>query len=299
MTLPEVQRLVHGGNPLAPTPESLLGQYIKETRAVTLVRTFDDAAAVEAGRPGAQGPAKLVVSVSAESFPVFMRIFKRPEWFSVVDHANLVHNGQLTTYSGELMGDLRFPGTPFKPFPMMLLKTSEAQRMDQYLRLFRREGTRMGWENAASAPWRLKNYCAVSAWGTSCTQQIGNIPIGDKRVIEYTMPGPQPTVGLPVLNPSPKVQRIGGPAQPQMVPDPRASDPLLARVWKIPGNQQLSEVIGQQGANLRGEMANPGWTISTLLGPTSVERVPAVFVIRPDHRAPLEADFIPHHEPRR
>lgn len=285
MTFEETQILYHGGNPQDPTPESLIGQYLRETGASTVLRTFDDAAAVEAGRPGAQGPTRLVISLSGESFPVFSRLFGRLDWMTAFGHGGILHELSVFPHYG-LAAPLRGDLSGFTPIPMVLLKTTEGSRLKQFLRLFMRDNAGAQWSSAADMPWRLQGYCAASAWG-GCTQRIGNMPIGDERVIELALPGDRP--GRNALNPAPNVQRLGS---------YESNDPLIRRVWKIPANRPFGEVIGQRDAYLRGELANPGWVMSTLLGPTSIERVPVVFVARPDHRAPLPANFVPKHERR-
>jgi hypothetical protein len=105
-------------------------------------------------------------------------------------------------------------------------------------------------------------------------------------VVEYAMPGEQLANEL---NPEPVRKFLRA---------YESKDPLLNRVWKIPGNQMLAETIGQQGAFLRGEFANPGWLITTLMGSVTTERVPVVFVSRADHRAPIRANFKPAIEDR-
>lgn len=279
MTLPETRELLFGLDPLNPSAESLLGQYLKETGATTSVRSFTDHAG------GGQGPQRLVVSLSAESTPAFLKFFQRKEWMSVINHAWMVHDGQVITH-GQAVSPFRAPNSDFNPYPVVVLTPSEGQRMSQYLKLFTRD--RMGvvpgdyWYNHASAPWNLQGYCARSAWG-GCTQHMGNIPIGDTRVIEYTVPGDQ----------------AGGPGLVQRLKPYASNDALIKRVWKVPGNQQFAEMLGQQKANLRGEFANPGWLIWTLMGPASAERVPVVFLSRVNHREPIPAVFEPGIEGRR
>jgi hypothetical protein len=289
MTLPEVQELFHGGDPLHPAPDSLLGQYLKETGATTQIRAFEDASLAMrvGGQPGAQGPRRLVISLSKESEPVFKRLFKRVEWMSSIGHGGIVHNGNYSTVFRELM-PFGVSGTEYTPIPVVLLKPTEGQRLSQYLRLYKREAPRGNWGSRADSPWNdLPGYCSTTSYWGGCTQYIGNMPIGDDRVIEYTYPSKN--IDRDHSNLEPRVAFLGNYAD---------QDPLVRRVWKIPGNRQFGEVIGQQGANLRGELANPGWVISTLLGPTTTERVPFVFVTRPDHRLPIAEGFKPHYEGR-
>jgi hypothetical protein len=271
LSLSEINELFHGGDPLRPTPDSLIGRYIAETGATTVVRDYD--MTVRGNDPG---PLRLAVSVSAGSEQAFKKYFYRENFMSVIDHAQIFHGGNYHTYSGG-KSEFRFPGSEFKILPMVVLKSTEAQRLTQFLR---GDNKYQGWGGRAGKPWEIAGYCARSAYATSCTQKIGNMPIGDRTVAEYRFPGnnemnpPQPPISQALVAHN----------------DP---DPLIRRIWKTPGNEQFSHVIGQAAANDRGEFANPGYTIHTLLGPTMVERVPIVFVFRADHRSPLLENYQP------
>jgi hypothetical protein len=286
MTLEEVQELTYGSNPLKPSKDSLLGRYIAETGARTLVRSFN-----KSPKTSTQGPKRLVVSISQESLPVFKQYFDRLEYMSVINHAQIVHSGALYDYGAGRTQDFMLPGTEFKILPIVVLKTTEAMRLDQFLSADEKYRTtnNRSWTNEAQQPWQLGNYCARSAYG-NCTQKIGNMPIGDKLVDEYVFPGATDNYAdnrLPNEKGAPRRQKL----QPYEHPDP-----LIKRVWKVPGNQQFAELIGEQKANLKSEFANPGWVIQHLTGTTTVERVPVVFVIRDDHRQAIPRDFTPQFE---
>ncbi len=285
MTLEEVQELTYGKNPLKPSPESLLGRYIAETGATTMVRSFK-----KSPTSSALGPKRLVVSISQESMPVYKKYFDRLEYMSVINHAQIVHGGGLYDYAGGATQDFQLPGTEFKILPTVLLKSTESMRLDQFLAADEKYRTQThGWTNEAQQPWLLGNYCARSAYA-NCTQKIGNMPIGDKLVNTYEFPGATDQWAehrLPNDKGAPRRQKL----RPYEHPDP-----LIKRVWKVPGNQQFADLIGEQKANLKSEFANPGWVIQHLSGTTTVERVPVVFVVRPDHRQAIPKDFTPQFE---
>jgi hypothetical protein len=284
LELAEVRELYVGANPLSPTPDSLVGRYLAESGATSLVRRFP----VE---PGSQqmGPERLVVAVSAESLPLFKKYFTRPTHFSVTGHNFVTHNGKVSSHSSRF-ADFRLPGTAHTPLSATLLKTTEAERMDNYFRLLKETmGTGGSWGNPAMQPWRMPGYCATSAYGT-CTQWIGNVPVGDRLVTSYRYPGPVDRYGTRLPNDT------GGPREAPLAPY-AGGTPLFRRVWKAPaGNEQLAYVLGLGAQNERAELTNPGWVISSLLGPISQERVPVVFVVEPNHRTPIPADFKPAYE---
>jgi hypothetical protein len=280
MTIDEVRIFVHGGNPLQPTPESLLGRYLQETGAQSVVRAFPKGPAQGEGATNEKGPQRLVVAVGPESIATYQKYFGNPHLLAHLHTPSqgtlsLAHNGKVGYYAN-LNEEMRFPraGTLI---PQILLSTTEAQRVTQFFKLGAKPG------NYALTPWRLDGYCARGAY-ESCTHWFGNIPIGDQRVAEYQFPGAvdgHADNRLP-SDPAPRVQALG----------PYLNDSrLMNRVWKVPGNMQLADVIGLHDANLRGELANPGWVLISLTGSTPVDRVPVVFFAVGDHRVPLAPDF--------
>ena len=253
---------------MRPTKDSLIGRYIQDTGAKTAVRAFPFVG------NGRYGRYRLVVALSEASFPAFVKYFAREEFLALVGHAILMHNGEVV---GIRFDELRVPhiGTLL---PFVVLKTTEGQRTTQYFELFRKLGG--GWFNVAAQPWMLPGYCAQGGY-TCCTQWIGNMPIGDKLVDSYSFPG---------------VWESGEPARTQVLAQYEHPDPLVRRVWTVPGHQQFANVIGQGRANLRGNFAATSLVASTLIGPTDIERVPVLFRVVRNHRAWIPSDsnyFIP------
>ena len=158
-----------------------------------------------------------------------------------------------------------------------MLSTREGSRAAQYFRLGATE------QQTALTPWNLPGYCATGGY-SSCTHWVGNIPLGDRMVWEYKFPGYVDTYASNRVPPTadPRVQVLA---------PYDSANPLARRVWKVPGNEQLADALGLQAANLRGEFANPGWVAHSLTGSASVDRVPVVFLVVPDARAAISADF--------
>lgn len=276
MNLQEVQLHFHGGKPLQPTADSLVGRYLHESGAATTVRSFS----LGPEKPGQVGPERLVVAVSESSLPAFLKYFGGAEGFTVFGHALMVHEGRVVSY--------HHAGTPFRMpkldhdniLPWVLLKSSEGRRLRQYLDLNAR-GAGTGYYDVAKEPWsHLPNYCSMPGyWRQNCTHWIGNMPIGDERVLSYRFPSAQSGVAI----------------QAELRPF-ESGDPLVKRVWKSPGNKQFGELVGLGEQNIDSELANPGWVMVSLSGPASVERVPVVFHLVHDHRAPISPDFVVRHE---
>lgn len=284
MTLGETQDLYYGSDPLHPSPESLVGQYLAETGATTQIRRFS----LGPEKPGEFGPERLVVSVSAASYASYQKLFSRMDSFNVLGHAYLIQNGKMTSYMHNGI-DARMPSVG-NILPTIILKTTEGQRVEQYLNLMVTArltkggmyATYMG--NPVMEPWLIDGYCGTEVGYSNCTHWIGNMPIGDKLVRTYAFPALQEAWGNPNLDKSPRIARLGS---------YQSDIPLMNRVWKSPGNQQFGEVVGLGDANLRGDLANPGWVITTLIGPASAERVPVVFYIVNDHTQPIPENFVP------
>lgn len=268
MTLEETQELLYGKDLKKPSSESLIGQYLKKTGAKTTLRRF----------PVTQnskrlGPTRLVVTVSERSMPEFLKILGTTELLGTLNHATFIHEGKLKGFNNNGGNqDLRFPGVS-KIMPLIILKSTEAQRFSQFYTMYEKY---LYWkpENPGHNPWVLNGYCSVGTY-TCCTHWMGNVPMGDKLVTRYAFPGAGNGKKL-------------APYQHQ--------DPLVHRVWKVPGNMQLSEVLGQVEAQKKGEFANTGWIFVTLLGPTTVERVPVAIMYVQDHTQPLPEKFEYLHE---
>ncbi len=287
MTLEETQRLIYGGDPLRPSPESLLGRYIAETGAATVVRTFPRGPLAT----DPQGPQRLVVALSQESFEKYLEFMTGENLFMQVHTPSqgtlhVAFKGRHGSYAN-LNAEMRFPslGTLM---PQVVLKSTEGQRLAQYFDL----GSKLG--GYAQQPWTLpvpagvaRPYCATGAY-SSCTHWVGNMPIGDTLVSEYSFPGviDRHAGNTDPRSPAPRVQMLGD----YLATGPDAD--LLKRVWKpFSGNKQFADVIGLSQQNLGAELANPGWVLISMTGAAPVERVPFVFLIVQDHRAPIAPDF--------
>jgi len=149
----------------------------------------------------------------------------------------------------------------------------------------------------------IKDYCKTGGY-SCCTHWIGNIPIGDTLVSEYTLPGTEEYLiknGQYVVKNGIYQMKYSAPVIAKLKPwEPKDNkQELLTKIWKVPGNMQLSEVIGQKAANGRGEFASPGWVIRTLMGPTAQERVPVIFYVVNDHQVAIPDAPTFHYEQER
>lgn len=288
LTLQESQELFHGPSSLRPSEESLLGRYLRETGAATVERRFPT------GPGGELGPPRLVVAVSAESFPRYLALVGNNPHALIqlhgpnAGHLYVAHGGRAGDYA-RLSTEYRLPSEGAL-LPHVVLKSSEAQRVDQFFRLGAME------KSVASEPWRLPGYCAPGAYD-GCSHWFGNIPIGDHRVGEYAFPGAVDDSANHRLpsDPAARVSRLENYLNPRLGEmDPRMKNEVLTlvrRVWTVPGREQLADVLGLRRQNLAAEFANPGWLAHVLTGSAPVERVPFVFLVTADHRAPLAGDF--------
>lgn len=268
LSLEETHILFYGGDINSISPTSLIGQYLARTGSQTSFRAFPK----KYGKK-ALGQKRLVVAVSADSFADFKKlILSNMHYMSVVGHANVLHKGKFYSFGGG-KSEIRALGVD-TPMPLVVVKTSEAQRLTRYMDLTANKLFN-GWWNGLKQPWELTDYCATGGY-SCCTHWIGNIPIGDKLVNAYTFP--------------PEDRSGDDPVTQDLKPyAPRnKEEKKLVHVWKAPGHEQFADVIGQHEANVIGEMASPGYVIHTLLGPTSTERVPVVFMMTTDHKAKLD-----------
>jgi hypothetical protein len=300
LTVEESRRLLVGSDPLRPSKQSLVGQYLAQTGAATMVRRFP-----VAPDSTVLGPERLVVAVDMKTITAFKRLIAQSENYFGQLHTPLqgtlrvAHGGSAGTY-GALDGSLRMPshGTML---PLVVLSTSEGGRMTRYFELGRAAQSGMlgvdsyDWSLSDSAlkPWSLEGYCARGAYA-SCTHWIANIPIGDRLVTEYSFPG---WVDHDPYTP----EEWRGPQS----PEPRVAllDPyglsgagsmgreLIMDVWSVPGHQQLADVLGVTEQALAAELTNPGWVAITMTARVPQERLPVVFLFVADAKAPIAPDF--------
>lgn len=260
---------LYGADLTNPSPESKLGKYLTESGAsVRLIQPSNNKDGT-----GGPGPAKLVVAVSERSLVAFKNAFMGINFMSVLGHANILFKEKVYSFGGGAAGDFRLPSVG-TPLPIVILKQSEALRLNNYLDLTTKNEFR-GWTNALKQPWLLPGYSAKGGY-SCCTHHIGNIPIGDLLVNEYKFPANMEND----TDKSPRAQKL----RPYHA---EGNNQFLKEIWKAPGHQQFADVLGQQEANLAGNFASPGWVIQTLIGPTTSERVPVIIYVTNDHTQPI------------
>lgn len=263
--LAEMVELFVGKPGGSPSSDSLLGQYVAETGATIRLRSFP---LTETGKK--EGVKRLEVAVSQESFAAFEKYFGREEFLTIVGHALLVQGGKV---KGLRFDALRLPHLGLA-MPMVVMKTTEGQRTTQFLELFETLGN--GWHHVAALPWLIPGYCATGGY-ECCTHWIGNMPVGDKLVDTYTFPGRWEN-----NREKPRAKKLKA---------YEGQSELVRRVWQVPGHEQFAEMLGQRQANLRSDFATSDGIARTLLGPTSLERVPVVFRVVEDHQAEIPDDY--------
>lgn len=267
-TLEEVRKLYMGNDVGAIAADSLIGKYLSETGAkIKIIRYPIKPGSTTLGEP------KILISVSQDSLESFKKIIDQPYSMSVLGHANVLHRGNIFTFGGEKSA-FRLPSVN-TPLPFLMMKTSESERFSRYMELAIERAPNESWNGTVKVPWKLPGYCATGGY-TCCTHWLGNVPIGDLRVDTYKFPG--------------KFEN-NQPPQIKVLTQYESNDEKIKQVWKVPGHQQLSSVIGQEQANLVGQFSSPGWVIQTLLGKTDNQRVPVIFWITADHTAEIPDDF--------
>ncbi len=259
-TLAEVRKYYIGMSINQINPNSVIGRYIENTKALTKI------VQVPIEKNGSElGPPKLLVAVSQNSWKEFEKVIATPYFMTVTGHANIIHKDRFYSFGGQI-SDVQILSEN-TPMPFLILKTTEADRLSYYLSRIPNQGE-YGWGTALKLPWLNGNgqYCAQGGY-SCCTHWIGNIPIGDKLVNEYKFPSRDGSVSNAKVK---KLEEFDGPI-------------YLKRIWKVPGHEQLASAIGMEEANLLGNFASPGWVIQSLMGAASTDRVPVIFVMTPDH----------------
>lgn len=291
-------------------PESLVGRYLSEAAEAKLRALPTEVRQFNKGPTGSVlanelGPERLYVPVDLNTFPIFEKYFvKNPvilmQWHTVQQGTLYVaHNGRRYFYAGSGGGsEIRVPNGNLI-FPMMIMSTTEASRMDNYFKLGSLERDR------AKIPWGLSlrkdgepdiNYCGRGGGYTSCTHWIGELPFGDLTTNRYRFPG---VPDQHAYNRDPnksgeedKLAREYGLSDYNYIQASGVNigyetriDRLTRMVWKSEnGPQQLWEVLNTQRSLDEGEWANPGFTMYGFLGSAPAERVPVVFVNATDAR---------------
>ncbi len=300
LTLNEVQELFHGPDYLHPSADSLVGKYLAETGAATLIQPFWTAPENSIFPPRERGPKRLVVSVSPKTFPVFMKYFSSKHFLYLLNE-----HGTFAAFEGKMSNpnevgwqahvldtDLAFldqsnlsqsryvTNLPRIAAPM-ILDSNEGDRAHDYFELARRA------PKVARKPWELKNaggkrYSTRGGWADGCGTWIGNMPIGNELVDEYFFASGDADGTQP--------------AHAKLIPFdvPAGLDAettaLLKKVWTVPGHKQLSEILDPQ-ANRRGEFDNSGWTTYKFVGTATPERVPVIFYFVENAHKRIKPDF--------
>lgn len=307
----ELLILIHGGDPLNPTPESLIGQYIERTGAKTVVRTFEKNPTTHE-----KGETKLVIALSSRSMAVYKELFSRPEFlihFHTPGQGTLyiMHEGKTGSYM-ELNGQVN-DVQEGSLLPHIALKSSEAERM----MLLRELGSNHNNLNDLREPWNLKirgengrdtPYCGAGGYD-SCTHWFGDLPLGDDMVDHYKFPGRVDQYAHNYNSPNirgPQITEMKAYSLDQIknylsyhyIRDPKQQQDyakLISLVWGNTGtgHMQLSEMFGptELQANLDGEYANPGYVAYRLTGNVSNVFVPFVFLGTYDHTRAIRENF--------
>jgi hypothetical protein len=299
-TLAQMRNLLYGSNLEKPSKNSLVGYYTIKTEAQFRMNKFAKAP------NGPRGEARLALALSAESFELYNELFSLPEFFYHVHSPNqgtlhIGHRGLYGSYA-KVESAMRAPGAGAL-LPMVVLSSSEGSRLTNYLNLNKiKEIPRdekdipkpdkngnvnddynyVNGSSAAQEPWMLDGYCATGGYD-SCTHWIGNMPIGDKYVDSYTFPGNVDDYAGNAKSKSPQTQKLK---------EYKHVHPFTHVVWQVPGHEQFADLLGLHRSNIRGELANPGWVLHTLIGVASPSRVPIVFIAVDDHKAELPEQIL-------
>ncbi len=287
LTLAETREIYMGesGSGTSFTPDSLIGKYIAESGASVKLMDVPDM-----NKQRKYSEKKLFVAVSAESFPLFAKLFSARTFMSSLGHGAVLQGQKVTDVWGNV-SDLRAM-SEFTPLPMVILKPSEGERLHRYVSAALNPRY-SNWDNALKQPWRLmskdgKSYVEKGGY-SCCTNYWGNIPIGDKLVDSYALPLVREYGDVP-----------GGVRQPvkysKLQKWEDAEESALKHIWTVPGHQQLSDVLGHLERNVNGEFASPGWVIQTLMGEVSTERAPVIFIFMKNHKSDIPASPALHYE---
>jgi hypothetical protein len=287
LTLSETRVVYMGkdGSGTEFTPDSLIGKYVAESGASVKLMDVPD---MNGTRDYPEK--KLFVAVSAESFPLFHKYFSGRTFMSSLGHGAVLQ-GQLVTDVWGNTSELRAM-REMTPLPMVILKTSEGERLHRYLETAT-QARYKNWNNALKQPWLLRNSKGEQYVHTGgyhcCTNYWGNMPIGDKLVDAYALPLVNEWGGNPNAVRQPIVEH-------KLVQWDNADEAALKNIWTVPGHQQVSDVLGHLERNVNGEFASPGWVIQTLMGETPSDRAPVIFIFMNDHKSEIPDKPALHYE---
>lgn len=295
-------------------PGSLVSRYLSLSKragvnAQTIVARF------KKGPPSEEygNEKRLFIAVDAKTAPIAQRLFADNPHFLIHEHEpeqgtlQMHHAGRSAAYGSYHDGANALGMAADTIAPLIALSTTEASRTENYFQLGK--ASRYA---RAKYPWSLKNregesienYCRPGGY-TSCTHWIGEMPIGDRLVETYSFPG-QFDAYADQADPLAKRQQAirTGPVgrythfeKPGQVFEDIGTtsrlDRLTRLVWKQgQGNQQLWQMLRARSELSRGEFANPGWVLYTLLSEAPAKRVPVVLIYRDSAAEPLtQADI--------
>lgn len=321
--------------------DSLIGRYLNDALLLTgqtpstLVGDFDRG-------PGfnSRGGRKLFVSVDRKTIPVFQQLFGMNPNLLMHNHEPkqgtlaLYHRGQEISYAQyDWKSPVRFQVG--KTIPMIVLSSREGDNATNYFTLGTLENKFAKYPGAfATASDKEvinytekeellnkgkkskrrtvklerpeRNYCANGGYG-SCTHWVGEMPIGEKIVGTYSMPGAvgddpysKPEEGVPVGLQTQAVGTFNGFYVKMWdtftpIGTKERADRLARIVWKQnAGNEQFWSMVGDKNAVAldHGEFANPGWVAYNLLANSDQDRVPVVFLFQENSSEPLTQNVI-------
>jgi hypothetical protein len=289
----EIRTMVYGTNPLEPSAESVLGRFIAETGAQTGRFSFG----TQPGLSGPRGNERLYVKLDPNTFPIYLNYFKTRDYFMHIHTPGqgtlmIGFNGEAGSYAQMTGGAIRAPqdGTIM---PHIILSTTESQKLENVF-----NSSRLGLNTYAQQPWQMPGYCATGGYA-SCTHWFGNLPIGDNLVDTYRFPGYVDSYASNHVSTgddaAPRIQALADYTQtPVYLGLSPVQKVAYSLVWKTPGYEQMSDVLGLQTANLAGELANPGYVALKLIGEAPIDRVPVVFVYTANAHEPFPAGWTPN-----
>ena len=304
--------------------DSLVGRYLTEAKSQGIdVTSLENTFSKGPGHEG-RGGSKLFLSVDTRTSALAKKYFGQNPHLMMHAHdpgqgtLMVYFNNTRRGYSGEHEWPLRWETEigVNNIFPIIPLSSREVDNFVNYLDLGKMLKAR------AKYPWVLKGistekdgsekvseYCIEGGYG-SCTHWWGEAPIGDTLVSDLTFPGHigDDPYGHELSEADQnqfkdhralRAQPIGNythyrtRSTSQLIGYDSRLDRLTRMVWLENGqsHEQLWSMVTTEADNSgplsRGEWANPGWVLYTLLSASTQNRVPVVLVFRQDASQPL------------
>lgn len=256
----------YGTDPLNPTRESLIGQYLQNTYATTVHRAFP------LEENGTDGENRLVVSVSRSSFQEFQNLFVNDSilWIfhdPMATVLNVAFNGRKGFQARlNFEMDFTFSGATLIP---ICLTPAESARVKKFFQLT--QGVPQS-SDVALFPWLLKdsdgNQYMPNGNSRSLSEWFVRLPMGEEVDRTRTLPA----YSMPNID--------------------RSLHELLKEIWSAPHTHlSLKEVLNLRPFVQGRDLDTPGLIASSILANVSSERIPAVFRYVENHEDPLPADF--------